>query len=348
MSLPLRKFPPLSVHKMNNSRLSSSALHRWDEVGKSQWFGLKYYVKRLLSLSIVNEVMVLAIRRIHLLRHSVLVSRLPVNRPEVAGRVGDIEFVLTDPMHCCIAKELYWSRGVRRVPADRLALEVFAALAKRSDVVLDIGANTGLFSVIAAAANRSAQVHSYEILSEAADIMTQNVLKNGAEARVRVHRIGIGKAGLTVTLPHLSRFSSVPTSLSTRSRYESGTTVSVESLDDQIWVAEGAASVLIKIDVEGTEDEILENGRKFLQSFRPYILCEVLPSQLRANAISDLLRSLNYRMYLIRDRSPAPSADLRPDIEFHDWLFVPDSEAESALSALDEAGISVSTCTECS
>ena len=61
----------------------------------------------------------------------------------------------------------------------RIALDLFATLAKCSDVVLDIGASSGRFSLVAARSNPSAQVVAFDILPEACHILVDNLMLNG-------------------------------------------------------------------------------------------------------------------------------------------------------------------------
>jgi len=314
-----------------------SALLKWDEVGRSQWFGLKYYAKCLLSHPRFNRCMVSVLKQPLLLKNSKLIPRLPVNKPEVTGRAGDVSFTLTCPLRCCIAKELFWGDGQRTHAPDRLALRTFAVLSAVCDTILDIGSNTGIFSIAAARANPNAHVHAYEILPEAADLLEQNALRNGCRSRVHVHRVGIGRDGDMVTLPGLNKFSSVPTGLSTKSQYTYGTTVAVHSLDAQASLIASQAEVLLKIDVEGTEDEIFAGGTHFLQCFRPCTLCEILPRQRNARNIASQLKALGYRFYRIDDDRLNESPELIPSEQFHDWLLVPRDE----IDLLSAAGINV-------
>ena len=80
-------------------------------------------------------------------------------------------------------------------------------------------------------------------------------------------------------------------------------------------------NILIKIDVEGTEDNIFKSGKKFLLSKKPIILCEIL-SNSNTKFISKLLKDLSYKFYLIKDKGLEERKELSPNKEFRDWLFI--------------------------
>ena len=74
------------------------------------------------------------------------------------------EFLMGRPERCSIAKKFFWTQGEIEPPEDKITLDLFASLAKSSDVVLDIGANSGVFTLVAAKANPSAEIVSFDIL----------------------------------------------------------------------------------------------------------------------------------------------------------------------------------------
>ena len=77
----------------------------------------------------------------------------------------------------------------------------------------------------------------------------------------------------------------------------------------------------MKIDVEGTESAVLDEGRALLHTLQPDILCEVLHGVAEAPAVQRHLDPHGYRYYLIRDRSLEFKTSIQPDREARDWLF---------------------------
>jgi FkbM family methyltransferase len=244
----------------------------------------------------------------------------PASLTEVEGRVAGVTFVLLDPARCENAKQLYWGRGRLPRAADRLALDSVVALARASDVFLDVGAYTGLFTIAVSAAAPSVQVHAFEIVPAAADALEANLIRNEVELRVALHREGVGEEGATVRVPSGHGGSAIPSFLSSRTNTPEGELVSFRSLDSVADLLPAGDRVVMKVDVEGTEDVVFGSGKGFLAAFRPDILCEVLPSA-DGPGLEELLSPAALRPFLVTDRRLEPRDAIVPDRRHRDWLF---------------------------
>jgi FkbM family methyltransferase len=288
---------------------------------RQSWYGVKKHVKRLVALRLPHAVLRGVVRFAPRLRRS---GRLPApaRLGEVEGEARGNRFVMLRPDRCIVAKELYWGGGRRPSPQDHLAVELFAAAAERSEVVLDIGAYTGIFTVVGARANPELEAHAFEIVPENFRALFDNCVRNDVLDRVTLHHVGVGAPGAAIRVPGRSAGSALPDFYSRNLRFDAGVRVRLVSLDSLVDRIPPGARVTVKIDVEGTEDEVLRHGRAFLDAFRPRILCEVLPGVADAPALESLLASHGYRFHLVRDRDLLPSPRIEPDERFRDWLFL--------------------------
>jgi FkbM family methyltransferase len=228
------------------------------------------------------------------------------------------------PDRCVVAKELYWGRGRRPRPEDDLAVQVFAGLAERADVVLDVGAYTGLFTLVATAVNPELRAHTFEIVPEVHNLLVANCERNGVSDRVTTYLEGIGAPGATMTVPTGTGGSALPDFYSSRIRFEDGVSVGFRSLDSVAEVVPDGARVLVKVDVEGTENEVFRHGQAFLSRFRPTILCEVLAGVADPRELESLLVPHDYRFYRVQGAALMPFDRLEPSPRFRDWLFTAD------------------------
>jgi FkbM family methyltransferase len=303
---------------------------------RQSWFGLKKYVKTAAGFSIPHAILRAASRYVPRLRS----GRLPAPRglAEVRGEAAGAVYVMLRPDRCEIAKELYWGGGKRPRPEDQFALESVVRLAREADVFIDIGAYTGVFSLATASGNPSLQVRAFEIVPAVSDLLVENIRRNGVEDRVIVHREGIGVPGAKMTIPMGDEGSALPSFYSSRMHFEDGVTVAFRSLDSLRDLLTAGQRVVMKIDVEGTEANIFRHGTDFLKTFEPDILCEVLHGRAEADALDAILRSLGYRLYLVRSTDVVMVDSVRPHPRFRDWLFT--RRDDMSLSA---AGISVAT-----
>lgn len=83
--------------------------------------------------------------------------------------------------------------------------------ARDGEVVLDVGANIGMFTLTAAVDAPDAEIHAFEPIPEVHDVLRENVRRMGANARV--HRAALGRA------PGWTEITTYPHSLGMSSRY---------------------------------------------------------------------------------------------------------------------------------
>jgi len=302
--------------------------YRKSELGKRRsWYGLKRHVKRILSWRIPHALLRGLVRlRPNLARSGRFPA--PASVREVEGTVRGTPFVMLRPDRCIVAKELYWGSGRRPRPEDAFALDLFAELATRADVALDIGAYTGIFSVAAAAVNPFADVHAFEIVPDVYRLLFENCVRNDLLDRVTLHLEGIGEHGARMLMPATSSGSALPDFYSGSLRFVDGVHVRSVSLDSLAPSVASGARVVAKIDVEGTENEVFRSGGGFLGAFRPDLLCEVLADVADGRELDALLAPHGYRYYLVRESDLLAADHLRPNRRFRDWLFTTRNDSE--------------------
>jgi FkbM family methyltransferase len=295
-------------------------------VRRQSWFGLKRFVKRFLALRVPNAFL----RLVSKVAPSLRAGRLPApsHLTEVTGRIGGVTFVMLDPERCEKAKELFWGRGRRPNARDRLALDTVAVLARGSDTVLDVGAYTGLFTMAVTAYASHVDVHAFEIVPAVADALEANARRNGVEDRVVVHREGIGDPDKTMRVPSGEGDSALPSFYSSRMRFEGGKEIDFRSLDSVAALIPEAARVVMKVDVEGTEDAVFRFGQAFLRTCRPHVLCDVLHGVADGAALDGLLAGAELHKYLVTDTRLARIDRVVPHPDFRDWLFTPLTEEQ--------------------
>jgi FkbM family methyltransferase len=313
--------------------------YRASKTGRRRsWYGLKKHVKGFLSLRLPHLVLRLVTRFRPALRRA---GRLPAPArvKEVEGEIRGTRFVMLRPDRCVVAKELYWGGGRRPKPEDDFALELFATVAQRSHVMLDIGAYTGIFTLVGTQVNPDLEAHAFEIVPEVYRSLFDNCVRNGILHRTTLHHVGVGEPDTLMRLPGRSADSALPDFYSSRLHFETGVLVRFRSLDSLASVLAAGRRVVVKVDVEGTENDVFRHGQEFLHSFRPDILCEVLPDVADTEELEALLAPHGYRFYLVREADLRPAGRLKSDDRFRDWFVTtrtPDELAGIGLALAPE------------
>ncbi len=259
------------------------------------------------------------------------VDRIPVKPGMIVvvhSKVGD--FQMGCPERCSIAKKFFWTHGISEPAEDRKALDLFAYLAKCSEVVLDIGANSGLFSLMAAKSNPDAQVIAFDIFPEAYHISVDNLILNNLLGKVEIQLTGVGPQGKIFYAPFYNISSEMPTSLSLDYKTKScrQIQVPVKTLDEICIPRFVGKKLCIKIDVEGTEADIFKYGLDTLTTIKPDIICEVISNARQVQLYDKILKDCLYRKYLITDEGLKRFDIVKPDKRYKDWFFTAKNNPE--------------------
>ena len=127
--------------------------------------------------------------------------------------------------------------------------------------------------------------------------------------------------GLTMRVPTGEGGSALPSFYSSRMRFDEGDLVPFRSLDSVADLLPVGDRVVMKVDVEGTEDVVLGSGQAFLKDFRPDILCEVLPDADGA-VVEDLLAPAGLRTFLVTNSRLEERPAIVPDADHRDSTHV--------------------------
>jgi len=190
---------------------------------------------------------------------------------------------------------------------------VISKLLRPGMVFFDVGANIGVFSIIASKiVGPSGQVHSFEPDPLNFRRLVNNIRENNA-INIRANRIalmdregtvalrsfaknGLGafsSVGEPVARKSLARIISQPVTSSTLQRYASG--MGIRRID------------VMKVDVEGAELMVLKGGEKLLRVTKaPAIICEFNASAVKAlkydlQELRYYIESLGYAIFRITD-----------------------------------------------
>ena len=184
--------------------------------------------------------------------------------------------------------------------------EIFETLAKKVDCFFDIGANIGYYSLLASKANPHLKVYAFEPATGPKFYLNENVSLNNMEQNIVTVDYALSKESNAIDFYEVksTKYDYLDKNLSgehnagtkTKTRNFVKTTVQAISLSDFIKNKNIQTIDLIKIDTEGTEVEILESGKEYIERFKPIIICETLFNTTE-NLLTDFFNRIDYDFY---------------------------------------------------
>jgi FkbM family methyltransferase len=212
--------------------------------------------------------------------------------------------------------------GVAGYEPETMAAFLAAISLGDAEEVFDVGANVGIFAIIAASTTL-ARATGFEPTPQLAGTFGSIVRANGLTCAVEP--IALGRETGQATL-YLSAKTDSSNSLKAGHRAATGTVdVPVERLDDYV-ARTGRRPAVVKIDTETTEPDVLTGGLETLRTVRPWVVCEVLAGTTEG-ALMAILRPLGYRFHHLGSGPVPVEADEitgDPTWLHRDWLFTPE------------------------
>lgn len=197
---------------------------------------------------------------------------------------------------------LFWTKNLH---SEDLSLMCFAELAKIATHILDVGANTGVFAIASASANKSARVFAIEPNHSNFSALKSNVKRNGLTI-ICLNVAATSQTGL-VTLWDFPTEISYSASLEKEFRNGQGAIpneVLGVRLDQILADANSSSLLLAKVDVESHEAEVIRGMSDALSNNHSKIIyvMEIIRANV-ANELMLLLPSDKFAYFNINDKS---------------------------------------------
>ena len=216
--------------------------------------------------------------------------------------------------------------------------------------VLDVGANTGLFSLLAAAASTGTEVYAFEPLAHIREALIANIAENpGLAPRLHVHGVALSScAGAATFYETVNDRGLLTTSSSleaTHARMIGGEfrrrEVTTVRLDDWAGVnLRGLHMKVMKVDVESHEPAVLAGGMRTIALHRPMIVLEVLPGS-DHGALDRFRDELRYVDFAMTPAAMRQSLDVRYHHGGDNHLLCPEERCHEALRLARDNGLAI-------
>lgn len=194
---------------------------------------------------------------------------------------------------------------------ERVVCDRMLRLVRPNTWFLDVGANLGLMSVPVLAGNATVHAISIEPSPNSFAHLTKTWESSSFRDRWKIVSRAVSNLKGTTDFVLADSGNSAFEGMRNTGRVEMSRTISVATSPlDEIWAEAGCPEVsLVKIDVEGAEDLVLQGATELLKQCRPAIIIEWTPANLGAYEIPvekllSLALALQYRVYELEHLIP--------------------------------------------
>lgn len=195
---------------------------------------------------------------------------------------------------------------------------------RQSRCFVDIGANTGIYTVMGCAVNSALRVVAIEPVPKVHAALCRNVSDNGLDSRVTVLNVALGETNGTVPF-HEAEECTMSSMALDGYHGRTGRVIQVDCRTlDSIVETLNLAPDFLKIDVEGFEHVVLSGAHRTLDKYRPRIVLEANPGD-PTDAVTAILSQYGYQFENITDAGLSAASEIVPVKEYHNWLCVPTS-----------------------
>ncbi len=204
-----------------------------------------------------------------------------------------------------LESSIFWL-GLENISWENMTRKIWINLTKKSEIIIDIGANTGFFSIIAKVYNDDCNVYAFEPQPNIFNILKKNVQINNFN--ISCNKVAISNyVGDALFYNYgddtFTEKNTTAGSLNKNWRQENQSTITVPviTLKQFIELNNFINIDLMKIDVETFEYEVLLGMGKYIEIFNPIIILEI-QTEMIGNKILSLFNKLNYSYFNINEK----------------------------------------------
>jgi len=217
-----------------------------------------------------------------------------------------------------LENEIFWN-GLTN-GWEKISTRLWIELSKDANVILDIGANTGIYSLVSKSINPSAKVYAFEPVKRVYEKLCSNNVLNGFD--IHCYELAIsnndGTAIIYDTLtPHI--YSVAVNKNISGLKDTIVTEIKTQKLSTFIKQEYITGIDLIKIDVETHEPEVLEGMECYLKLYKPTLLIEVLNNEV-GYKIQQLVNGIDYLYFNIDEFNEPKLVDSIVKSDYYNYL----------------------------
>ncbi|MCE2743505.1 MAG: FkbM family methyltransferase [Fluviicola sp.] len=200
-----------------------------------------------------------------------------------------------------IENQIFWN-GIEN-GWERNSVRIWNELSKKAKVIVDVGANTGIFTLLSLKINENTRVISFEPMDFISEKFKRNMKLNNL--KYELYDFALSDVESTVDVYSESKNNSYTIAIDNNNlkgevKDYFKLEMKTKRLDSFIEENKIDRIDLMKIDVERHEPMVLEGMGKYLEIMKPDILIEIQTTEI-ADKIQELVKNVDYLFFNIND-----------------------------------------------
>ncbi len=226
-----------------------------------------------------------------------------------------------------IENEIFWA-GLSN-GWEKESIQLWIKLCEESKVIVDIGANTGVYALVAKALNQDAKVFAFEPVKRVYEKLMANIELNNYD--ILAYEKAASNSDGTAIIYDTNEEHTLSVTVNKNTR-EPGTNViatEIETMTLNSFVRNNALKRidLLKIDVETHEPEVLEGFSEYLAEFRPTMLIEILTDEV-GKRVEKSVSGLGYLYFNIDENGGIRRVEHILKSDFYNYLLCSQAMAD--------------------
>ena len=225
-----------------------------------------------------------------------------------------------------LENELFW-KGLYN-GWEKYSMRVWAQLSENAEVIIDIGANTGIYSLVAKTKNPTAIVHAFEPFPAIYTKLIKNININSFNVHANCLAVSnySGKAVIYTADKDFAYSVTVNQNLWVKDGEPIQVHIETITLQDYIEKNKIDKIDLVKIDVETHEPEVMQGFAYYFQLFKPLLLIEILNDEI-AEKLNPYFDPTIFDFYNIDERTGIKKVPRLSKSDYYNFLVVPKEKA---------------------
>jgi FkbM family methyltransferase len=219
-----------------------------------------------------------------------------------------------------LENEIFWASLT--AGWEKESVKLWLKLSENAEVVFDVGANTGVYSLMAKAISPKARVYAIEPVSRVIERLKENNTLNDFDI-IPVQKAFSNFDGKAIIYDtNADHIYSVTVNKNLNDWARPVSEIEIETMKLNTYIKQNNITKidLMKLDVETHEPEVLEGFSDYFSKFRPTLLIEILNNEV-GEKVQKLVEGLDYLYFNIDEKGGIRQVEKIVKSDYFNYLF---------------------------